>query len=460
MRSRLCRSLVLTGALTLTLVSAAGVSTASASAIGGATAPRPAQASHVLPSNTRFFVPPPADGSLSQIAGLLKSHDIKDAGLLAAMETVPSAVWLTGGTPAQVAKQVRTTLAEAALERTVPVFVVYDIPGRDCSEYSAGGAADQAAYGTWVDAVAKAVGGTRAVLLVEPDALGNMPSDCNLPTSSYPYTDAQRTAEVDYAVTSLERDANTSVYLDGTNSHWQAVGNISSRLLQAGVQRAQGFFLNVSNFQTDAASQDYGSWISSCIAMISDPSNWAYNRPDYCASQYYPATFSDFSTWSQTTAWYAQNMAGAVATTHYVIDTSRNGLGQNTMQGYTKAPYNQSEATATALELGAWCNPTEAGLGARPTARTGVPLLDADLWVKTPGQSDGQCDAAGGVRTWDYSAYTQPGWPQDAAGQNLFDPLWGRVDPAAGAWFPAQALSLAQNANPALGLNLLAGQGR
>jgi hypothetical protein len=36
----------------------------------------------------------------------------------------------------------------------------------------------------------------------------------------------------------------------------------------------------------------------------------------------------------------------------------------------------------------------------------------------------------------------------DAQGQ--FDPLWGMVDPAAGAWFPAQALQLAQNANPAL----------
>jgi endoglucanase len=58
-------------------------------------------------------------------------------------------VWLTGGTPAQVAEQVRTTLVEAALERAEPVFVVYDIPGRDCSEYSAGGAADQAAYQSW-----------------------------------------------------------------------------------------------------------------------------------------------------------------------------------------------------------------------------------------------------------------------------------------------------------------------
>ncbi len=43
-----------------------------------------------------------------------------------------------------------------------------------------------------------------------------------------------------------------------------------------------------------------------------------------------------------------------------------------------------------------------------------------------------------------------PGWPTDAAGQALFDPLWGIDDPAAGAWFPQQALQLAQDASPAL----------
>lgn len=405
---------------------------------------------HVIGSDTRFFVPPPADGSVQQIAQLAKRGDLKDAKLLAEMEAVPSAVWLTGGTPAQVAKQVRTTLAEAALERTEPVFVVYDIPGRDCSEYSAGGAADQTAYQSWVDAVAAAVGRAHAVLLVEPDALGNEPSDCNLPTSAYPFTDAERTAEVGYAAASLEKDPNTSVYLDGTNPHWQAVGNITARLLAAGVQQTQGFFLNVSNFRADDELHDYGSWVSDCIAMVTDPAHWAYGQPGDCASQYYPATVDDFSTWSQTSDWYAQNLDGAVATTHYVVDTSRNGRGANTMAAYGAAPYDQSAAAVAADMQGNWCNPTDAGLGVRPTARTGVPLLDAELWVKTPGQSDGQCDAAGGVRAWDYSVYTQPGWPTDAAAQALFDPLWGQVDPAAGSWFPQQALQLAQLAQPAL----------
>ena len=406
---------------------------------------------HTISPDTRFFVPPPADGSVQQIATLVRGGDLKDAKLLAEMEAVPSAVWLTGGTPAQVGKQVRTTLAEAALERTEPVFVVYDIPGRDCSEYSAGGAADQTAYQSWVDAVASTVGRSHAVLLVEPDALGNEPSDCDLPADAYPYTDAERTAEVGYAAATLEQDPNTSVYLDGTNPHWQAVPNITSRLLAAGVQQTQGFFLNVSNFRTNPELQDYGSWVSDCIAMVTDPSHWAYGHPEYCASQYYPATVDDFSTWSQTTAWYTQNMGDAVATTHYVVDTSRNGQGPNTMATYGGAPYDQSATAVAALMQGNWCNPTDAGLGVRPTARTGVPLLDAELWVKTPGQSDGQCDAAGGVRAWDYTAYTRPGWPTDADAQALFDPLWGQVDPAAGAWFPQQALQLAQLARPALG---------
>ena len=89
------------------------------------------------------------------------------------------------------------------------------------------------------------------------------------------------------------------------------------------------------------------------------------------------------------------------------------------------------------LAGGNWCNPPASGLGLKPTASTGVPLLDAYLWVKTPGQSDGQCDAAGGVRAWDYTAYTQPGWPADAAGQAALRPAVGHRRPGGGRLVPA-----------------------
>jgi hypothetical protein len=86
-----------------------------------------------------------------------------------------------------------------------------------------------------------------------------------------------------------------------------------------------------------------------------------------------------------------------------------------------------------------WCNPTGEGLGIPTTADTGVelssldtylpgnpPLLDAYLWIKTPGQSDGQCDAAGGVRNWDDASYTSPipNWPSNTSADfQTFDPL-------------------------------------
>ena len=57
----------------------------------------------------------------------------------------------------------------------------------------------------------------------------------------------------------------------------------------------------------------------------------------------------------------------------YVVDTSRNGLGPP-----SAAPLN-------------WCNPAGRSLGAKPSASTASTHCDAYLWVKHPGESDGDC---------------------------------------------------------------------
>lgn len=92
--------------------------------------------------------------------------------------------------------------------------------------------------------------------------------------------------------------------------------------------------------------------------------------------------------------------------------------------------------------------PPGRGLGVRPTADTHVPLVDAFLWIDTPGAAVATCDIAGGARAWDYARYNPWGITGDA--QNHFDPLWGQVLPPSGTWFPACALELARNANPPL----------
>jgi endoglucanase len=100
-------------------------------------------------------------------------------------------------------------------------------------------------------------------------------------------------------------------------------------------------------------------------------------------------------------------------TAHYVIDTSRNGEGP--WPPPVSPPYPDPQD---------WCNPPARELGLAPTLDTGVPLVDAYLWVKIPGESDGECTRGLGP-----------------AGETV-DPEWGRIDPPAGRWFPEMALDL------------------
>ena len=411
-----------------------------------------------LPANTRFFVPQPASGSIQQAVGLLEQGQLKNALLIAAMEATPQAVWLTGNTPTQTASTVTQTLREANFQRAIPLFVLYNIPGRDCGSYSAGGAENTADYEAWIDAIAGAIGSQKVVIILEPDAIADLPSDCGYdPTQvNIPEAVADRYTQINYAITQLEQQPQTIVYIDAGNSHWQAVPVITQRLITAGVQQAQGFFSNVSNFNLSTYESTFDTWVSDCIAFGMNPADggWRLGNYSYCASQYYSPLGTvnpdDITTWVYTNEWYQENMGTAVPTTHFVIDTSRNGQGPFYANAYANPPYNQPASVITTLNNGSWCNPPARGLGVPPTSSTGIALLDAYLWVKTPGQSDGTCDSAGGARAWDYTAYDPNGWPTTAAQQATFDPLWGLQDPAAGTWFPEQALDLAQRATPPL----------
>ncbi|GAA4680771.1 glycoside hydrolase family 6 protein [Frondihabitans cladoniiphilus] len=103
---------------------------------------------------------------------------------------------------------------------------------------------------------------------------------------------------------------------------------------------------------------------------IADARGFASN-----VSNYYPT--SDEQT-------YDNQVSALTGGAHYVIDTSRNG------QGYKNT----------------WCNGPGAGLGAAPRTVSDGTALDALLWVKTPGASDGTCNGAPAAGSW-YSTYAQ-----------------------------------------------------
>ena len=396
---------------------------------------------------TRFYVPEPNAGALDQIKELKKQHRKSDAKLVEEMIETPSAVWLTQGTPKEVKKQAQKIAKDARAKKSVPVFVAYNIPFRDCAQFSAGGATTKQAYFDWIDGVAAGIGESEAVVILEPDSLGIIPfynpfadrdtweADPNKlewcqPAEADPATAAaDRFEMLTYAVLALKAHSNTKVYMDGTHTGWLGAGDSADRLLQANVGAADGFFLNASNYQEDARLEKYGTWVAKCI-WFADPTSgsWGANHAEWCASQYSPATPTDFSTWGLSDQWYADNVEsqtwvpypGNDGLKHFVIDSSRNGTG----------PWQATPEQIALGDVQDWCNPPARGLGKRPTADTGVPLLDARLWIKIPGESDGQCNR----------------W--EPAGSE--DPVREMMDPPAGVWFPEMALELAKNASPAL----------
>jgi len=429
---------------------AALLSTTAALALGQLALAAPATAAPptttpTLSAGTAFFTPSPDPGAVQQVVDLGRQHRDDDAALITREVATPQAVWFTDGTPQEVQREVRRTVLEAKASSTVPTLVVYNAPGRDCAQYSAGGAASQADYQAWADGFARGlVGNQQVVVIVEPDGLANLPSDCGAAYTSDPQnpTDAQRIAEITYAGRAIEKAApNALVYLDAGHSGWHSVADSTARLDAAGVAEFAGFSLNVSNYQWTENLSQYGTWVSECLALHPDAET---TTPTDCGDQYYsggPANgyvggaLDPMAVWSDTAAdpaantaginsRYAQELAaaGATPTARFVLDTSRNGQGP-----WAPAPGVSYPDPQT------WCNPPGRGLGPQPQARpdAAFPLLDAYLWIKTPGQSDGQCN-------------------RGIAG-SAADPEWGgTTDPAAGAWFPEQALQLAQLAVPPL----------
>ena len=100
---------------------------------------------------------------------------------------------------------------------------------------------------------------------------------------------------------------------------------------------------------------------------------------------------------------FGEQVSRQVGGKHFVVDTGRNGAGVS--------------------RAGVWCNTRQMAVGPAPTTRTGHPLVDAYLWIKRPGDSDGPCNGG----------------------------------PRAGQWWPEYALELARRAR-ARGVRVAAGE--
>lgn len=240
---------------------------------------------------------------------------------LSAIAAVPQARWiLSDVAPSDVAAEVSEYVQAAQSVNRMPLLTLYAIPHRDCGGYAAGGLTTGEQYREWMTQVTVGLGEAPVGIVLEPDALNEV--DCLSAQQREERWDLLRAA-----VSTLTRDPNAAVYIDGGNSRWLEPSELASRLAAAGVHSARGFSLNTSNFFTTAEEIAYGEQVSALLG-------------------------------------------GA----HYVIDTSRNGAGPAPDQPLS------------------WCNPPGRAVGSPPTTATAGAHADAYLWVKHPGESDGQCD--------------------------------------------------------------------
>ena len=166
----------------------------------------------VSPLDGKQFYPDPKSNAAVEYRRLLAQGRQDEANEIKSLASTPSAIWF-GGKDNPYAR-VDRILTAATKARQVPILVVYNVPGRDCGLYSAGGLAGIDPYLRWVGSFAAASKGREAIVILEPDAVPQSLSGCNENASS----ERHRTLEL--AVDILKRQPGLRVYLDAGNATW------------------------------------------------------------------------------------------------------------------------------------------------------------------------------------------------------------------------------------------------
>ncbi|KAF4977886.1 hypothetical protein FZEAL_5660 [Fusarium zealandicum] len=279
-------------------------------------------------------------------------------------------------------------------------FVVYDLPDRDCAAAASNGeySLDKDGankYKNYIDTVKKIIqsySDIRILLVIEPDSLANLVTNMNVAKCAKAH-DAYLSL-TNYAVKALNLP-NVAMYLDAGHAGWLGwpANQGPAAQLFAGVYKDAGKPAALRGLATNVAN--YNAW------SISTPPSYTQGNAIFDEKRYINAM----------APLLAQNGWPGV---HFITDQGRSG----------KQPTAQSE-------WGDWCNSKGTGFGIRPSANTGDSLLDAFVWVKPGGESDGTSDTS--AARYDFHC-------GDA---DALQPA-----PEAGTWFQAYFEQLLKNANP------------
>ena len=318
-------------------------------------------------------------------------------------------------------------------------LVVYNVPDRDCAAGASNGTLagedGLAQYESeFIDVIVATLTAdsryaqVRKVIVLEPDSLPNLVTNSNIAKCAEAASTHLYQRAIGYAIQKLSSVPNLAIYLDIAHSGWLGwTNNLTSAVdvysdfirsaTNGNPSLVRGFVTNVANYTPFVEP-----FVSSANQSFLQSSFYQWNQ-----------NFDELS--------YIKNLSAAFSAKglpnfHFITDTSRNGW----------APVNDGRPIDRRVDRGEWCN-VAAGIGALPKAnpRSDVSILDAFVWVKPPGESDG------------ISRLADPNNAPDSEGKR-FDPMCGQEKspdsmsnaPAAGHFFLQGFLTLLKNAHPAL----------
>lgn len=257
------------GAMTMTRATSLAACVAAVLALAGFSAPAHAT---LAPNPLQLAPAPPAGNPLvgarwfvdwqwglaqRQVAAWRHSHP-DWARTLQKMADQPEAKRF-GGFTAHVQDTVRRYLVRAAQQGpgTVPILVVYRLQHVHCGGHG-DARGERLAYRRWIDAFARAVGGYRSAIFLEPDALISVGclSGSGLRT---------RLSELRYAGAKLAALPHSVVYLDAGAADALSYRRAAALLRAAGVARLNGFFLNATHYDWTSNELRYGDRISRLV---------------------------------------------------------------------------------------------------------------------------------------------------------------------------------------------------
>jgi cellulose 1,4-beta-cellobiosidase len=340
--------------------------------------------------------------------------------------------------------------------------VIYDLPGRDCAALASNGEIPATAAGltdyetNYITPIVNLLsnpkyGSLRIVAVIEPDSLPNAVTNQSLSTcqTSTPLYEQG----IEFALNKLHAIPNVWNFVDIAHSAWLGWPNNMSGAGQefAKVARATtAQFASIDGFISDTAN-----YTPTIEPFLPNP-QLQVGGQQIMAVQYYSfnPTF-DENTYTNL-MWNTLVQNGFPSTMGFIIDTSRNGWGGAARPtALNSSPTNAVDyVNANKVDKrvfrGNWCNQNGAGIGAVPQANPANvnAHVFAFVWVKPPGESDGDFPTATHTHGDPHCDSTKT----NTDGSNNQFPTGSipNFDIPAGQFFPFQFQQLVANAFPAL----------